>query len=105
MAPIRNARTIFNSVPTGFPEPGKTTVYDESKTIDLEHVPLHGGFILKTLFLSIDPYMRGRMRDASVESYVSAFKMGEPLTGYGVGVVVRSENPKVKKGDHLYGTF
>ncbi|KAG6872575.1 hypothetical protein C0993_002071, partial [Termitomyces sp. T159_Od127] len=69
MAPIRNARTIFNSVPTGYPVPGKTTVYDTTKTIDIENTPLNGGFVLKTLVLSIDPYLRGRMRDPNVKSY------------------------------------
>ncbi|KAG6906596.1 hypothetical protein DXG01_012999 [Tephrocybe rancida] len=93
MAPIKNARTIFNSIPAGFLEPGKTTVYDDSKTIDIEDVAPNGGYIVKTLVLSIDPYMRGRMRSADIES----------LTGYGVGVVVRSENVEVKKGDHVYG--
>ncbi|KAG6839784.1 hypothetical protein C0991_011699 [Blastosporella zonata] len=93
MAPIRNAKAIFNAIPSGFPEPGKDIVYDDSKTIDIDRVALNGGFIMKTLVLSIDPYMRGRMRAPEIES----------LTGYGVGVVVRSDNSKTKKGDHIYG--
>jgi NADPH-dependent curcumin reductase CurA len=60
----------------GFPEPGKTVVYDESKTIDVESVPLDGGILVKTLVLSIDPYMRGRMRAPEKESYsVSILRM------------------------------
>ena len=51
------------------PAPGKTTVFDASETIDLENVSLNGGFLVKVLVLSIDPYMRGRMRDASKKSY------------------------------------
>ncbi|KAG6816087.1 hypothetical protein H0H87_008749 [Tephrocybe sp. NHM501043] len=105
MAPIRNARVLFNDIPKGFPEPGKTTVYDESKTIDLDGVSLNGGFIVKTLVLSIDPYMRGRMRKQEIGSYVPAFALGEPLVGYGVGVVVRSDNAKVQEGDHVYGSL
>jgi len=100
---VRNARVIFNSVPTGYPEPGKTTLYDGTKTIDIDSVPLNGGFILKILVLSIDPYMRGKMRGPEVKSYSAAFVIGEPLNGHGVGVVVRSENAQVKKGDHIYG--
>lgn len=53
----------------GYPEPGKTTVYDESETIDPDTVPLNGGFLVKTLVLSIDPYLRGKMRDPSIKSY------------------------------------
>lgn len=58
----------------GFPEPGKTTVYDTSEMIDVEKVPLNGGILVKVLQLSIDPYMRNRMREPSKKSYmVSAY--------------------------------
>jgi hypothetical protein len=53
------------SLPLGYPIPGQTTVYDASQTIDLESVPLNGGFLLKTLVLSLDPYIRNRMRGPS----------------------------------------
>ncbi|KAF5377886.1 hypothetical protein D9615_006801 [Tricholomella constricta] len=103
MSPTRNARVLFNSVPTGFPEPGKTTVYDDTKTIDVDNVSLDGGFLVKTLVLSIDPYMRGRMRAPEAKSYSPPFTLGEPIASHGVGVVVRSELPEVKQGDHIYG--
>ncbi|KAJ3517320.1 hypothetical protein NLJ89_g590 [Agrocybe chaxingu] len=105
MAPVVNGRVLFNSIPTGYPIPGETTIYDTSETIDLDIVPLNGGFLLKTLELSVDPYMRGRMRDPKIESYLPAFPVGEPMEGHGVGVVLRSEFPGIKAGDHLYGTF
>ncbi|CDO77399.1 hypothetical protein BN946_scf184857.g5 [Trametes cinnabarina] len=105
MAPVKNGRYLFNEIPTGYPEPGKTTVYDDSETIDLDTVPLNGGFLVKVLVLSVDPYLRGKMRDAKQKSYSPAFELGKPLYNFGVGVVVRSENPAVKPGDHLYGIF
>ncbi|KAH9937950.1 hypothetical protein B0H21DRAFT_825394 [Amylocystis lapponica] len=105
MAPVINARHLFNQIPDGFPEPGKTTVHDTSETIDLENVPLHGGFLLKTLALSIDPYMRGRMRESHIKSYAEAYLLGQPLKNFGVGVVLRSEHSSVKAGDHIYGEF
>ncbi|PCH39423.1 NAD(P)-binding protein [Wolfiporia cocos MD-104 SS10] len=104
MAPVKNGRLVFSEIPTGLPEPGKTTVYDESQTIDLESVPLSGGILVKTLVLSIDPYLRGRMRDANIESYAPPFIIGEPLDNYGVGLVLRSEHASFKAGDHVYGT-
>ena len=58
-----------NMVCQGYPEPGKTTVYDTTVKIDLKNAPLNGGFLLKTLVLSIDPYMRGRMRSPEIKSY------------------------------------
>jgi len=103
MAPATNGRVIFNSYPEGFPEPGKTTIYDTTETIDPDTVPLDGGFLLKTLDLSIDPYMRGRMRPPSKSSYAAGYAIGQVLPSHGVGVVVRSEHPQVKAGEHLYG--
>ncbi|KDR83259.1 hypothetical protein GALMADRAFT_239127 [Galerina marginata CBS 339.88] len=103
MAPVINGRVIFNEIPQGYPEPGKTVVYDASETIDIDAAPLNGGFILKILDLSIDPYMRGRMRDPSKKSYSTPFALGKPLVGFGVSVVVRSEHSQVKAGDHVYG--
>lgn len=44
-------------------------IYDNSQEIDPERVGLRGGFLLKTLVLSIDPFLRGQMRDKSVPSY------------------------------------
>ncbi|KAF8157830.1 hypothetical protein B0H34DRAFT_706300 [Crassisporium funariophilum] len=103
MAPVTNGRAIFNSIPDGFPVPGETTVYDTSEKIDVDNVPLNGGFLFKLLDLSIDPYMRGRMRDPSKKSYNAPFIIGQPLSGYGIGVVVRSELEGVKAGDHIGG--
>ena len=77
MAPTQNGRLIFNEIPKDFPIPGKTTVY-KTETIDLDTVALNGGLLVKTLYLSIDPYLRGRMRDASIKSYLPAFSLGEP---------------------------
>ncbi|KAJ7618841.1 hypothetical protein DFH06DRAFT_1306582 [Mycena polygramma] len=103
MSPVTNARVIFASIPKDFPVPGETTVYDTSEKIDLEAEPLNGGFLIKTLVLSVDPYMRGQMRDAKEKSYAPAFNLGKPLTGYGIGVVLRSESTDVDVGKYVYG--
>ena len=77
MAPAQNGRLVFEEIPKDFHIPGKTTVY-KTETIDLDTVALNGGLLVKTLYLSIDPYLRGRMRDASIKSYLPAFSLGEP---------------------------
>ncbi|PPQ74726.1 hypothetical protein CVT26_005109 [Gymnopilus dilepis] len=101
MAPVVNERVIVASYsgPQEYPTPGKTTVYDTTETIDPETTPLNGGFLLKTLELSIDPYLRNRLRKEST----APFTIGAPLASHGVGIVLRSENPEVEVGDHLYG--
>ncbi|KAJ7470112.1 hypothetical protein B0H11DRAFT_2041456 [Mycena galericulata] len=104
MAPVQNSRVLFNSIPEGYPVPGETTVYDTTQTIDLETVPLNGGFLVKTLVLSIDPYMRGRMRHAEKKSYSPPYTIGSPLEGYGVAVVLRSEKAGIEVGKYVYDT-
>ncbi|KAK7440811.1 hypothetical protein VKT23_016889 [Stygiomarasmius scandens] len=101
MAPVRNAQVIFNEIPSGYPEPGKTTVYNDKNRIDLDAVALNGSVLVKVLELSADPYMRGKMRPVEVSSYVPAYHLGKPIYGYGVGKVVRSEHSEYVKGDYV----
>ncbi|KAJ7923769.1 hypothetical protein B0H13DRAFT_2654999 [Mycena leptocephala] len=103
MAPVTNGRILFNAIPEDYPIPGKTTVYDTTETIDLENAPLNGGVLIKVLVLSIDPYMRGRLRAPEIKSYMPAFPLGQPLMGGGVGVVLRSEVAGVEAGSHVWG--
>ncbi|KAJ4477154.1 NAD(P)-binding protein [Lentinula aciculospora] len=103
MAPITNGRLLFKDIPTGYPIPGETTIYDTSTTIDLENEPLNGSFLVKTLILSVDPYMRGKMRSPELESYTPPYFVDEPLYNYGVGKVIRSEHSAFHAGDHVYG--
>ncbi|KAF8905369.1 hypothetical protein CPB85DRAFT_1376801 [Mucidula mucida] len=103
MAPTRNAAVLFNEVPTGYPEPGKTTVYDTTPTIDLDNVSLAGGILVKTLVVSVDPYQRGKMREPETKSYAPPYFVGEPLYNYGIGRVLRSDHSDFKVGDHVTG--
>lgn len=58
---------IFNEVPTGVPIPGQTLKLVQSE-LDLESAPLRGGVLVKTVALSLDPYLRGKMRDPKIKS-------------------------------------
>src|SRR5580765_7146764 len=59
--------------------------------------PKHGEVLVKIAYLSLDPYQRGRMRDAA--SYASPVGLGEVMTGGIVGEVVNSNNPRFAMGD------
>jgi hypothetical protein len=61
--------------------------------------PAAGQVLVRNLFLSVDPYMRGRMND--VESYAPPFGLDEPMDGGAVGVVVASESDALAVGDHV----
>ena len=59
---------------------------------------------VRNLFMSVDPYMRGRMND--VKSYVPPFRLGEPLEGGAIGTVTESRSPDLAEGDlvlHMLG--
>src|SRR5204863_9665702 len=68
----------------------------ELKEVDLP--PLAAGMVrVRNLWLSVDPYMRGRMND--VKSYVPAFEPGQPMDGGAVGEVVESSAESFVAGD------
>ncbi|KAI9464798.1 alcohol dehydrogenase [Russula earlei] len=104
MAPVVNGKFIFaKPLQVGeLAELGKTAVYDSSETINLDTVALNGSFLAKTLVLAIDPYMRGKFRDPAIKSYTPSFDLGQPISGFGVAVVLRSESDAFKPGDHVY---
>jgi NADPH-dependent curcumin reductase CurA len=63
-----------------------------------------GQIRVRNLFMSVDPYMRGRMND--VRSYVPPFRLGEPLEGGAIGTVIESRSPDLAVGDlvlHMLG--
>ncbi|MEU7753990.1 NADP-dependent oxidoreductase [Micromonospora sp. NPDC049171] len=59
--------------------------------------PGPGQLVVRNQYLSVDPYMRGRMND--VKSYVAPFALDAPLDGAAVGEVVASESPDIAVGD------
>ena len=61
--------------------------------------PQDGEIVVANRFMSVDPYMRGRMND--VKSYVPPFQIGEPLDGGAVGEVIESNSPDIAVGDHV----
>eukprot|EP01010_Urceolus_cornutus_P005605 NODE_990_length_1186_cov_295.074758_g751_i0.p1 GENE.NODE_990_length_1186_cov_295.074758_g751_i0~~NODE_990_length_1186_cov_295.074758_g751_i0.p1 ORF type:complete len:359 (-),score=89.20 NODE_990_length_1186_cov_295.074758_g751_i0:109-1128(-) len=61
-----------------------------------------GDVVIKTTFISLDPYMRGRMKVGG-KSYVGAFIVGEALRGGATGVVTESKDPNFEVGDHVVG--
>jgi NADPH-dependent curcumin reductase CurA len=89
----------LKSRPSGMP----TSDNFELKDIDLPPVG-DGQVRVRNLWLSVDPYMRGRMND--VKSYVPPFEVGEPLEGGAIGEVVESKAEGFAPGDlvqHMAG--
>jgi NADPH-dependent curcumin reductase CurA len=60
-----------------------------------------GDVVRRTIYLSLDPYMRGRMSDAP--SYAASVKVGDVMVGHTVSQVVESHNPDFNTGDFVTG--
>jgi NADPH-dependent curcumin reductase CurA len=71
----------------------------------VELAPLNDGEVrVANEFISVDPYMRGRMND--MESYIAPFELGKTMLGGAVGTVIESNSPDLAVGDlveHMYG--
>ncbi|HCX69493.1 MAG TPA: NADP-dependent oxidoreductase, partial [Rhodobiaceae bacterium] len=61
--------------------------------------PGDGEVLVRNIWMSVDPYMRGRMMDR--ESYVPPFQIGSPLEGGAIGQVVGSKSDKLKVGTYV----
>jgi NADPH-dependent curcumin reductase CurA len=90
---------VLASRPTGWP-----TAANFALTETGQPELADGQIRVRNLFMSVDPYMRGRMNDA--ESYVPPFRLGAPLEGGAIGTVIESRSPELKVGDlvmHMLG--
>jgi NADPH-dependent curcumin reductase CurA len=80
---------------------GEATV-NNFRLVSTETAPLQEGQVLvRHHYLSLDPYMRGRMNDG--KSYAQPQPLGEVMIGGTVGVVEESRHPKFKAGDSVVG--
>ena len=96
MTHTRNRRVLLNSRPEGAPTPGNFRL-DE---VDVP-APSAGQVLLHNLYLSLDPYMRGRMSD--VASYAPPFSIGVPMGGATVSRVAASRRDDLAEGDLVLG--
>ncbi|NBA96821.1 NADP-dependent oxidoreductase [Pseudomonas sp. R5(2019)] len=94
--PTLNQRIVLASRPQGVPTPENFRLEREVLP-DLED----GQVLLRTLYLSLDPYMRGRMSDAP--SYAAPVQIDEVMTGGAVSVVAASRHPRFAVGDLVVG--
>jgi NADPH-dependent curcumin reductase len=64
--------------------------------------PGDGEVLMRILYLSLDPYMRGRM--SAAKSYAKSAEVGEPMVGGTVGEIVASRHPNYASGDIVLGS-
>ncbi len=90
----KNRQILLAARPTGWPD---------QSNFRLEETPIPepagGQFLARNIYMSVDPYMRGRMNDR--KSYVSPFQVGQALEGGAVGQVVKSNHPGFAEGQYV----
>ncbi len=88
---------LLNQRPVGTP------TLSDFKLISTEEElqPQEGEMVLETTYISVDPYLRGRMSDA--KSYIPPFELGKPITSGVVAKVVDSKNDQFKEGEFVTG--
>ena len=89
-----NTQYLLDKRPSGMPEDDCWKLHQEPIT-SLEKNEI----LIEVKYLSIDPYMRGRMNEGA--SYAAPTKIGEPMAGETVGIVVESKSNIFKVGDKV----
>ncbi|MGF7047263.1 NADPH-dependent curcumin reductase CurA [Paenibacillus sp. DS2015] len=92
----QNRQVLLASRPTGMPT---------KKDFEFRDIPVaeaqEGQVIVRTLYLSVDPYMRGRMNDS--KSYIPPYNLNEVIAGGIVGEIVESKTNLFQAGDKIIG--
>lgn len=91
-----NKTILLNKRPNGKPQES-----DFKFTTEAKPEVNSGEVLLKTKYVSVDPYMRGRMSDA--ESYVPPFQLNKPVESGIIAEVIESKNDSFSKGDFVSG--
>ena len=93
---MTSRQVIFASRPKGMPVPDNFS-FEEYELPQIND----GELLLQSVFISVDPYMRGRMNEA--KSYVPPFEIGKPLMGGVVATVLESRSANFQAGDFVTG--
>ncbi|NRF94632.1 NADP-dependent oxidoreductase [Paenibacillus frigoriresistens] len=93
-----NKQFILASRPQGMPTAENFTLIETAMP-----KPAAGQALVRTVYLSVDPYMRGRMNEG--KSYVPPYQVGQVITGGTVGVIVESQIVGLQEGDFIAGQW
>ena len=98
MSSNRSKEIHLANRPTGFPDDTNFIV----KEVDLTD-PNTDEVLVKNLWMSVDPYMRGRMIDR--KSYVPPFQIDQVLEGGAIGIVEKSNSSNLNEGDYVMSNY
>jgi NADPH:quinone reductase len=93
-----NKQVLLAARPVGFPKESDFRIVETAVP-----APENGQLLVEIEWLSVDPYMRGRMSEA--KSYAEPVKLGDVMTGGAVGRVIQSRRAEFQEGDYVAGQF
>ena len=93
---MKNTRVLLARRPVGLPGPETWTI----ETVDCPE-PADGEFLAEVLYISLDPAMRGWIKEG--KSYIPPVPVGDVMRAGGVGRVIASRHPDFAEGDHVLG--
>jgi NADPH-dependent curcumin reductase len=96
MPAVTSRRVLLKSRPVGLPKPSDFEIVEQPVP-----APKDGEMLTRTVYLSLDPYMRGRI--SGVKSYAKGVDPGELMVGGTVSEVLESKHPSFKPGDYVQG--
>jgi len=88
---MKSRQVLLAARPAGTPKPADFRLVE----VDVRE-PGPGEILVRNIYMSVDPYMRGRMNEK--QTYAQAWQVGQPADGRAVGEVMKSENPRFAVG-------
>jgi NADPH-dependent curcumin reductase CurA len=98
---VANKAMIFKKIPTGMPVAGEHITV-ETREFDPSIAAPPGGLVLKNHHLSLDPFMRGQMRDPSVKSYSTPWILDQPALCATISTVLASDREGISPNDLVF---
>jgi NADPH-dependent curcumin reductase len=94
----RNRQVLLKARPSGMPTAADFAIVEAPLP-----EPQDGEVLVEGIYLSLDPYMRGRM--SAARSYAKPVELGQVMEGRVAGRVARSRDPRFREGDYVLGGY
>ncbi|KAL9645741.1 hypothetical protein ABK040_003473 [Willaertia magna] len=98
---MQTKSVIFKSHPEGMVKESDFEV----TTVNVDDNLTENSLLVQLSYVSVDPYMRGRMNKEVPRGYFEPFKTGSPIYGGCIAKVLKSTHPEYKEGEYILGSF
>jgi NADPH-dependent curcumin reductase CurA len=96
---MQSTQCILTSYPTGLPTSENFTTHSVSVSTELQMNQV----LVKLVYVSLDPYLRIRLKPVQTSGYFPPFELGKPMTSMSIAQVLKSSNDQIQQGDYVLG--